>query len=310
MTASAIILNNLSKHFTGTIAVDNVSLSVPRGTIYGFLGPNGAGKTTTIRLLLGLVKPTSGYAMVMGYDSRYKSAEIRERTGVLLEDDALYSRLNIYRNLQFYGEINRIPPPLLNRKIEISLKDMNLWDRRTEPVFHLSRGLRRKCALARALLHNPELLVLDEPTAGLDPSGIASIRKSLRCLSTSGITVFLATHNLSEAERLCNNIGIINNGKLLRSGATNDLIARLHNPVVQISCNPVTEQIRKMLTAIPGITSCSIHEGRLRVAMNNALLTASIVRTLVDSGVSVDSVIPVTRNLEEYYLSTVDGVSE
>jgi ABC-2 type transport system ATP-binding protein len=310
MTVSAIVLDHLSKHFSGTIAVDNVSLSVPRGTIYGFLGPNGAGKTTTIRLLLGLLKPTSGFTMVMGYDSRYNSTEIRERTGVLLEDDALYSRLNIYRNLQFYGEINRIPQPLLNRKIEVSLKGMDLWDRRTEPVFHLSRGLRRKCALARALLHNPELLMLDEPTAGLDPSSIASIRESLRYLSTSGITVFLATHNLSEAERLCNSIGIINNGRLLRSGATMDLIARLHNPVVQITCNPVTQQICEMLIAMPGITSCSIHDGRLRVAMNNARFTSSIVRTLVDSGVSVDAVIPVTGNLEDYYLSTVDGISE
>ena len=310
MISYAISTSFLSKHFNGTTAIDGVSLNVPPGSIYGFLGPNGAGKTTTIRLLLGLIKPTSGHATVLGYNSLYHDGEIRKKTGVLLEDDALYSRLSIYENLKFHGEINRIPQPLLARKIEVALRSIRLWDRQTEPAIQFSKGLRRKVALSRALLHDPQLLILDEPTAGLDPSSIASIRDILKALSTSGITIFLATHNLSEAERLCDHIGIINNGRLLHSGPTADLLSRMRNPIIQIACEPSDEITIGLVTSIPGVISCSIHEGRLHVTMSDARLTASVTRTLVNSGISIESIIPLSRKLEDFYLSMVEGTEE
>lgn len=177
MTAIAIRTVNLSRDFGNVQAVDNLSLEVPRGIVFGFLGANGSGKTTTIRLLLGLLEPTSGRAEVFGFDTRLQANEIRRRTGALLEHPGLYERLSAEDNLEFYGRVWRLPTARRRSRIKELLSNLGLWQRRHESVGSWSRGMKQKLAVARAMLHCPPLIFLDEPTNGLDP--VAADRKSV-----------------------------------------------------------------------------------------------------------------------------------
>jgi ABC-2 type transport system ATP-binding protein len=205
MTTSAVRTISLSRQFGAVRALDNVTLEIPRGIIFGFLGPNGSGKTTTIRLLLGLLEPTMGRAEVLGYDTRTNAAAIRQRSGALLEHCGLYERLSAADNLELYGRFWHLAPSERRARAKELFTHLDLsWDRRDEIVAGWSRGMKQKLAIARALLHRPELVFLDEPTAGLDPIAAVALRDHLSRLSASeGVTVFLTTHNLAEAERLC-----------------------------------------------------------------------------------------------------------
>jgi len=208
MVAFAIETRDMVRTFGATRAVDGVSLQVPQGIIFGFLGPNGAGKTTTLRLLLGLLELDGGSASVLGYDVATQSGAIRERTGVLLEHDGLYLRLSEYDNLEYYGRIYHLDTPGRQARIQELLEHLGLWDRRGENVFSFSKGMRQKLAVARALLHRPSVIFLDEPSAGLDPVAAVALRKDIRDLaSRGGATVFLTTHNLAEAEKVCDLVG-------------------------------------------------------------------------------------------------------
>ncbi len=197
------------------------------GDHLGFLGSNGAGKTTMIRLLLGLLTPSSGRAEVFGLDTRTAGDRIREQTGALLEHTGLYERLTAEENLEFYGRAWRMPRSERAARTRELLDHLGLWDRRHERVDTWSRGMKQKLAVARALLHHPQLIFLDEPTAGLDPVAAAALRDDLAKLTANdGCTVFLTTHNLAEAERLCALVGVINRGKLLAVGRPDELRAR------------------------------------------------------------------------------------
>lgn len=224
MSDFAIRTTSLTKHFSDISALDNLSVEVPLGCVFGFLGPNGAGKTTTIRLLLGLMEPTAGSAEVLGFDSRSYSQEIRSRCGALMEDSGLYESLTAEDNLRFYGKIAGLSERQITDSIHETLSHFDLWERRKETPVHWSRGMKQKLAIARTLLHQPDLLFLDEPTSGLDPVAAASLRDDLaRLASQKGTTIFLTTHNLAEAEKLCSRIAVIRSGKLLACGAPNDL---------------------------------------------------------------------------------------
>ena len=199
MNNLAIRARGLSRSFgsAGSIvrALDDLNLEVPAGSVFGFLGPNGAGKTTTIRLLLGLIEPTGGSAEVLGFDTRTHGAEIRARSGALLEYSGLYERLSAEDNLRFYGRVAHMPAADLDQRIQELLTHLGLWDRRKEPAIKWSRGMKQKLAIARPLLHRPGLVFLDEPTAGLDPVAAASLREDLAALaSRQGAAVFLTTH--------------------------------------------------------------------------------------------------------------------
>ena len=199
---------------------------MPAGVVFGFLGPNGAGKTTTIRLLLSLIDPTGGGAEVLGFDTRTQGREIRARCGALLEHSGLYERLSAEDNLRFYGKVARMSGSDLNKRIEELLRQMGLWERRQEAVVKWSRGMKQKLAIARAVLHRPGLVFLDEPTAGLDPVAANGLRKDLAALvSQQGATIFLTTHNMAEAEKLCNLVAVIREGKLLAIGNPAELRA-------------------------------------------------------------------------------------
>jgi ABC-2 type transport system ATP-binding protein len=212
---NAIQTNLLTRSFGTLKAVDRLTLSVPRGTVFGFLGPNGSGKTTTIRLLLGLLDADEGRAEVLGYDTVEQADEVRARCGALLEHHGLYERLSAAENLDYYGRIWHMSKAERGLRIRELLEPLGLYERREEPIGRWSRGMKQKLAVARTLMHHPELVFLDEPTAGLDPVASAALREDLAMLAEQeGVTIFLTTHNLAEADKLCNQVAVINHGQL------------------------------------------------------------------------------------------------
>jgi ABC-2 type transport system ATP-binding protein len=254
MSEPIIRTEHLSRTFGKVTAVDDLSLSVPEGIVFGFLGPNGAGKTTTIHLLLGLLEPTKGRAWVMGLDARTQANEIRARTGALLEFAGLYERMTAEDNLDFYGRIYRMRPSERKARIKELLTHIDLWDRRKEQVVRWSRGMKQKLAVARALFHHPKLIFLDEPTAGFDPVAAAALRTDLSTLvAREGATVFLNTHNLTEAEKLCAQVGVIRNGKLLTVGNPDKLRMGKANPHVEIMGRGFTEELLASLRGRPEV---------------------------------------------------------
>jgi len=237
-------------------AVDDLSLEVPAGIVFGFLGPNGAGKTTTIHLLLGLLEPTHGRASVLGFDTRTQAQEIRTHIGALLEYAGLYERMSAQDNLDFYGRIYRMSPSERTSRIKELLSHLDLWDRRRDQVGKWSRGMKQKLAVARALLHHPPLIFLDEPTAGLDPVAAATLRNDLASLAArEGVTVFLTTHNLAEAEKLCAQVGVIRQGKLLAVGNPDELRLRRGGSQVEIVGHSFNDKMLEALSQRPEVAN-------------------------------------------------------
>ncbi len=307
MTTYAIKTENLGRNFGSIRALDDLSIEVPTGSVFGFLGPNGAGKTTTIRLLLGLLEPTQGGAQVVGFDTVRQADEIRTRSGALLEHNGLYERLSAENNLEFYGRVWRIPASERQARIRELLTNLDLWERRKEPVSNWSRGMKQKLAMARALFHRPTLLFLDEPTAGLDPSAAARLRDDLeKLVEIEGVTVFLNTHNLAEAERLCQQIGIIRGGKLMANGSPSELRARAGNPHLEIRGVGFTSDAIQELRRRKEVVSAKLHNNSLTIQLREAGETAPLVSILVRSGVQVEEVIKAQSSLEEVFLSLVN----
>ena len=204
--------SGLTKQFGELTAVDRLSVDVAPGEVFGFLGPNGAGKTTTIRMLTGLIAPTNGTASVAGFDVETKGDYLRKSVGILTESPGLYDRLSAERNLAFFAEMYEVED--VPGQVERYLRMLGLWDRRQQEAGAFSKGMRQKLAIARALLHEPRVIFLDEPTSGLDPEAAHLVREFIAGLKAEGRTIFLCTHNLDEADRLCDRIAVFN-GKLI-----------------------------------------------------------------------------------------------
>jgi ABC-2 type transport system ATP-binding protein len=224
MNQNVISITNLTRQFGSHKALTEVNLTLQAGDLFGFLGSNGAGKTTTIRILLGLLSPTSGEVRVLGFDPQTHGADIRLRSGALLEHTGLYERLSAYENLDFYARIWRLSKLQRACRVQELLESIELWDRRNEVIREWSRGMKQKLAVARALIHKPELVFLDEPSAGLDPLAAVSLREDLQKLvQTEKVTVFLTTHNLAEAEKFCTHVAVLHHGMLLANGTPAEL---------------------------------------------------------------------------------------
>jgi ABC-type multidrug transport system ATPase subunit len=221
----AISMKGLTKRFEkkGPAVVDNLSLDISTGTIYGLLGPNGAGKTTVVRMLSTLLKPTGGSATVNGHDVATEAIAVRASIGVLPEDTGLYDRLTAAETLQFYGGVQGVEQPLLEQRIDELLRVLNLYDRKGDKVGKFSRGMRQKLALARALVHDPDVLLLDEPTLGVDVMSTRAIREYTLDVVKRGKTVLLTTNNMYEAQMLCREFTIINKGVVRASGTVEGL---------------------------------------------------------------------------------------
>ncbi len=307
MADFAIQTRGLTRALEQVRALDNLTLEVPAGSVFGFLGPNGAGKTTTVRLLLGLIEPTSGSASVLGFDTRTQSDEIRARAGALLEHSGLYERLSAEDNLRFFGRVARMPKQRLEERIRELLTHLGLWDRRDEAVVKWSRGMKQKLAIARPLLHNPALVFLDEPTAGLDPVAAASLREDLAALaSRQGATVFLTTHNLAEAEKLCHRVAVIREGKLLAVGSPAELRSRGGGQRTEITGRGFSDSILAALKQQPGVSQASLENGRVVLVMKEGGDVAPLVSLIVREGGEVQEVRSGQGSLEEVFLTLMD----
>ena len=299
----AIRADAVTRDFGQVRALDALSLEVPKGIVFGFLGPNGAGKTTAIRVFLGLIEPTSGNAEVLGFDTLRDGNAIRVRCGALLEHPGLYERLSAFDNLDFYGRAWHVPKRTRADRIRELLTRFNLWDRRDDPVGNWSRGMKQKLAVARAVLHRPDLVFLDEPTSGLDPVATAGLREDLAALAAQeGVTVFLTTHNLSEAERLCTQVGVIQGGRLLAVGSPDALRARQDSGRVEITARGLTSDIAALVRSQPDVTSVSFDDGRLSLSLQSGASAAPIVALLVQHDVAVEEVRRVRASLEDAFL--------
>lgn len=290
---------------SGTVrAVDRLSLEVPAGIVFGFLGPNGAGKTTTIRILLGLVEPTAGHAEIMGFDTRTQADEVRNCTGALLEHTGVYEQLSAEDNLEFYGRVWRLSATQRNARVKELLTHMGLWERRKERVSTWSRGMKQKLALARALLHRPPLVLLDEPTAGLDVAAAVAVRDDLASLAArEGVTVFLTTHNMTEAEKLCSQVAVIREGSLVALGHPDELRARAGTPRVEIVGRGYSKDALDLLRARPEVTVVQVHNGRMEIDLREATETSPLISLLVGAGVQVEEVRKGGASLEEVFMT-------
>lgn len=307
MNQSIIQTDHLSRTFGSIRAVDEISMEIPHGIVFGFLGPNGAGKTTTIRLLLGLLEPTGGKAFVLGCDTRSQADQIRERSGALLEHTGLYERLSAEDNLDFYGRVWHMPSAERQARIRELLEGVGLWDRRGETVANWSRGMKQKLAVARVLLHRPELVFLDEPTSGLDPVAAVALREDLQTLAQKqGVTVFLTTHNLSEAEKLCQQVAVIRQGRLVVIGSPDELRLRQGAPRLEIVGRGFTESLILSLRQRPEVSEVVQNDRHLEIRLHGETDTSPLVQLLVAGGVQIDEVRKGKASLEEVFLTLME----
>jgi ABC-2 type transport system ATP-binding protein len=307
VTELAIRTELLTRDFGAVRAVDAVTLEVPRGAIFGFLGPNGAGKTTMIRLLLGLIEPTGGRAEVLGHDTRVNADAVRERTGALLEHTGLYERLSAYDNLDYFGRIWHLPPADRQARVQELLTGLGLWERRAEQVVNWSRGMKQKLAVARALLHRPALVFLDEPTAGLDPVAAAALRADLDGLAKrERVTVFLTTHNLAEAEKLCDQVGVIRAGRLMAVGSPRTLREQSGGRQVEFVGRGFADALVAALRAQPGVAGADLKDDRLVATVTEDAQVPALVRLLVYGGAEVEEVRKDRASLEEVFLTLME----
>ena len=304
---NAIQTNQLTRSFGDLKAVDRLTLEVPRGTVFGFLGPNGSGKTTTIRLLLGLLDADQGTAEVLGFNTKTQANEIRTRCGALLEHHGLYERLSAAGNLDYYGRIWHMSTVDREKRIRELLEPLDLYGRRDEPIGRWSRGMKQKLAVARTLMHRPELIFLDEPTAGLDPIASAALREDLtRLAMQEGVTIFLTTHNLSEAERLCNQVAVINRGQMLAHGSPAELRERTSAPRMYITGQGITPQVIEDIQKNTLVKKIQQQNGKLVVDLNDLTRSHEIIKQLVNANVSIDEVHKEKVDLEDVFLHLVD----
>jgi ABC-2 type transport system ATP-binding protein len=299
----AIRAEHVTRDFGPVRALDSLSLEIPKGIVFGFLGPNGAGKTTAIRVLLGLIDPSAGRAEVLGLDTRRDGSAIRTRCGALLEHPGLYERLSAYDNLDFYGRAWRVPRRARQERIRELLARFGLWERRADPVGRWSRGMKQKLAVARAVLHRPDVVFLDEPTSGLDPVATAGLREDLAALAAQeGVTVFLTTHNLNEAERLCAQVGVIRSGKLLAVGSPESLRARRDSGRVDIIARGITEDLVTQLATRADVQWATVSGDHLAISLSNGASVAPIVAWLVQHDVGIEEVRKARATLEDAFL--------
>ena len=306
MSGVAIRATDIAKQFGKVTALDHATFEVPRGIVFGFLGPNGAGKTTVIRTLLGLLRLDGGEGSVLGFDVATQSDSIRERTSALLEHDGLYKRLTAEQNLDFWGRVWRIPRAERRRRMETLLTRLGLWERRKDAVAEWSRGMKQKLAVARTLLHRPELVFLDEPTAGLDPVAAAALRDDLEHLaSEEGVTVFLTTHNLAEAERLCARIGIINKGRVVALGTPAELRDAVGSASIIIRGPSITPAHVAMLRTRAGIVNLTLLEDGVQLVLAPNATVTPLVRALIEHGAEIEEVRRERPTLERTFLDLI-----
>jgi daunorubicin resistance ABC transporter ATP-binding subunit len=244
-----IRLKGLTKHFDELVAVDGVDLDIPSGEIFGLLGPNGAGKTTIIRMLGGLTLPTAGGATVMDFDVVKRTQQVKSRIGVVPQNNVLDRDINVRQNLSYHAKLHDIPKAEIPAKIDEVLEFTELKAKRDSKVDELSGGMKRRLVVAKAMMHSPEVLILDEPTTGLDPQSRRMVWDKIWSLRDKGITIILTTHYMDEADALCDRIGIIDNGKIIALGTPAELKSRLGDQTVLVTSLNEGDGVRERVIA-------------------------------------------------------------
>lgn len=294
----------LTKVFDANVAVDRLTLTVEQGEVFGFLGPNGAGKTTTVRMLTSLIAPTSGMAKVLNYEVGRDDQEIRRSVGILTETPGLYGRLSAWRNLMIYGKLYEVDDP--ERQVEKYLRWLALWDRRDDLAGEFSKGMKQKLAIARALIHEPRVLFLDEPTAGLDPEASKLVRDFISELRGQGRTIFICTHNLDEADRLCDRVAVFKS-RLRVVDTPTQLRERLYGRQVVVHLAGDANGFSPAVEESPGVRTCEAVDNKLLIMLDEPERdNPEIVRRLVLAGANIQFVGEIRHSLEDIYLQLLN----
>ncbi len=296
----------LGRRFGAAWAIRAMDLEVRRGEVLGLLGPNGAGKTTTVRLLTALIEPSEGTAWVDGLDVRTAPNEVRARVGILTETPGLYEKLSATANLDFFGRLYGLDAATRVERIERYLRLFSLWERRDDAAGTFSKGMKQKLAIARALLHEPAVVFLDEPTAALDPEAAWIVREAIESLRRSGRTIVLATHNLDEANRLCDRVAFVR-GALLRVDSPAELRGTLGARGVEIALSAEAgADLLAAALAVDGVGAVESHDRRLVVsAAEPSGVTPSLIRALVAAGADILEVRERATTLEQAYFEVM-----
>ena len=303
--------NNLTRKFGNLIAVDNVTLHVDEGEVFGFLGPNGAGKTTTVRMLCCLIGKTSGEAKIGDYSINNENdcLKIRKMVGFLPENVGLYDSLSAYRNLDFYGQLYEVPENKRRINIERLLTLLGIWERREDAVGTFSKGTKQKIAIARALIHDPQVLFLDEPTANLDPEASKTVRDFILELKKEKRTIFINTHNLDEAERLCDRIAILKT-KLVAVDSPKNLERSLYNRKTIVHLVSVNSSIVTAVQRLNSVRNLRTSDNKLILDIDNPEKdNPDVVRAIVEAGGNIQYVTELRTSLEDVYLKLIREAS-
>ncbi len=300
--------DKLSKRFGDVVAVQDLSIAVKAGEVFGLLGPNGAGKTTTIRMLSALIGPTTGTARVAGHSLGPGDSDIRRSVGILTESPGLYDQLSAERNLGFIAQLYEVED--VSGQVEKYLRMLGLWERRHEPVGTFSKGMRQKLAIARALLHEPQILFLDEPTSGLDPAVARLVREFIATLGQAGRTIVLSTHNLDEADRLCDRIAVLMT-RLIAVDTPTALRRQLFGQTVVFHLAAADDGLASGIAHFPFVQEIKQLDNKLVVTLedphtNNPVL----IRSLVEAGAEIQFVGELRRTLEDVYLHLVNSAED
>lgn len=298
-----IITQNLTKKFDQITAVENLTLEIPEGEVFGFLGPNGAGKTTTVRMLTSLISPTNGSATVNGFTIGKQDIDIRRSVGLLTETPGMYDNLSAERNLDIYARLYEVQDPA--SQVEKYLRFLGLWERRHDPAATFSKGMKQKLAIARALLHEPRTVFLDEPTAGLDPEAARLVRDFILEIKEQGRTIFICTHNLDEADRLCDRIGVFKT-QLLVVDSPAQLRAQVFGRKIVFHLRNANVNLVDKLGAQPFVTEVSLIDNKIVATIDDPeTYNPDLIRLLVAEGAEVQFVGELRRSLEDVYLQLV-----
>ena len=302
-----IEVRDLTKSYGEILAVDRISFEVNEGETFGFLGPNGAGKTTTIRMLTGLSKPTAGTARILGYDVESEAVKAKKRVGVVPEASNLYDELSASDNLMFMAQLYGVPRGMRREKVEELLKTFGLYERRNHLFGTFSRGMRRALTIASALTHDPKILFLDEPTVGLDVLAVRSLHNLIGNLHQQGVTIFLTTHYLEEADHLCDRIAILVKGKILRIDTPEALKSSAEEgSIIDVSFKSTPSKLVEDLSGIlPELKIIATSQNNIRIYGGSpADVLEKVLHHAKSSSILIDSVNSVKPSLEDAFIKT------
>lgn len=304
-----LIINNLVKNYGKFVAVDNLSIHIGKGQIYGFVGANGAGKTTTMKIVAGLLKYTSGKVIVGGLNIKKHPIMYKKKIGYMPDFFGVYDDLKVVEYMNFYSGIYGIKSGERNKICDQLLELVNLKEKKDSYVDALSRGMKQRLCLARSLIHNPELLILDEPASGLDPKARVEMKEILKELGDMGKTILISSHILPELAELCTSIGIIEQGKKIISGTVEEIMSKVkNNKIIRIKVLNKKETLEKFLKEQPSILSVKIHNEYIDAEIDGTKETmVKVLKSAINQNIPIVSFYELEENLESLFMNLIKG---